>query len=177
MAATGGQGRGVLVDLEAHFGREKRKVGYRDLMHVMDRDRIVVEPGDIVLFHTGFSQMLVDMGGDPDVEALEHACAELDGRDDALLRWIDESRIAAIAADNHAVEAYPAGKLDAPRYPTLPLHELCLFKLGIHLGELWYLTPLARWLRDNARSRFLLTAPPLRLTGAVASPVTPVATV
>ncbi|MBI0326449.1 cyclase family protein [Burkholderia plantarii] len=177
MAATGVQGRGVLIDLEAHFGRERRRIGYQDLMQVMDRDRIVVEPGDIVLFHTGFAQMLVEMNGDPDVERLEHACAELDGRDEALLRWIDEAQIAAIAADNHAVEAYPAGKLDEPHYPTLPLHELCLFKLGIHLGEFWYLTPLARWLRDNARSRFLLTAPPLRLTGAVASPVTPVATV
>jgi hypothetical protein len=52
-----------------------------------------------------------------------------------------------------------------------------LFKLGVNLGELWHLTPLAAWLRANARYRFLLTAPPLRLTGAVGSPATPVATV
>jgi len=57
------------------------------------------------------------------------------------------------------------------------LHEHCLFKLGIHLGELWHLTPLANWLRANQRSRFLLTAPPLRLPGAVGSPVAPIATV
>ena len=63
------------------------------------------------------------------------------------------------------------------RHPFLPLHELCLFKLGIHLGELWYLHDLAGWLRHAGRSRFLLTAPPLRLPGAVGSPVTPVATV
>jgi hypothetical protein len=36
---------------------------------------------------------------------------------------------------------------------------------------------LAAWLRENRRSRFLLTAPPLRLPGAAGSPVTPVATV
>jgi hypothetical protein len=42
---------------------------------------------------------------------------------------------------------------------------------------LWYLTELATWLRSNNRSRFLLTAPPLRLPGAVGSPATPVATV
>lgn len=177
MAAKGVQGRGVLIDLEAHFGREKRKIDFRQLREVMDADGVVVERGDIVLFHTGFGQMLVDMNGDPDVERLEHSCVDLDGRDEALLRWIDETQIAAIAADNHAVEAYPADKLGASHYPLLPLHELCLFKLGIHLGELWYLTALARWLREHRRSRFLLTAPPLRLTGAVASPVTPVATV
>ena len=59
----------------------------------------------------------------------------------------------------------------------LPIHELCLFKLGIHLGELWYLAELAHWLRANQRSAFLLTAPPLRLPGSVGSPLTPIATV
>jgi hypothetical protein len=42
---------------------------------------------------------------------------------------------------------------------------------------MWLLSDLADWLRDAGRSRFLLTAPPLRLPGAVGSPVTPVATV
>jgi len=55
--------------------------------------------------------------------------------------------------------------------------SLPLFRLGCYLGEMWYLTALADWLRANARSRFLLTAPPLRLPGAVGSPATPVATV
>ena len=59
----------------------------------------------------------------------------------------------------------------------MPLHELCLFKLGIHLGELWHLTPLAQWLRAHQRNRFLLTAPPLHVRGLVGSPVNPVATV
>ncbi|WP_339560770.1 cyclase family protein [Pseudomonas sp. EA_65y_Pfl1_P113] len=177
MAATGLQGRAVLIDLHKHFGNAKRRVGYAEIRQIMEADNIVVEPGDIVLFHTGFAQMLVDMQGDPDVHLLEHSCVDLNGRDEELLRWIDEAQISAIAADNHAVEAFPSEKLDLPHYPILPLHELCLFKLGIHLGELWYLTPLAQWLRENGRSRFLLTAPPLRLTGAVASPVTPVATV
>jgi hypothetical protein len=45
------------------------------------------------------------------------------------------------------------------------------------LGELWQLTPLAQWLRAHGRYRFLLTAPPLRLPGAVGSPAMPVATV
>jgi hypothetical protein len=59
----------------------------------------------------------------------------------------------------------------------MPIHEHCLFKLGLPLGEMWYLTELARWLRAQSRFRFFLTAPPLRLPGAVGSPVTPIATV
>ncbi len=44
-------------------------------------------------------------------------------------------------------------------------------------GVLLWLQYSAQWLRANHRSRFLLTAPPLRLPGAVGSPATPVATV
>jgi kynurenine formamidase len=42
---------------------------------------------------------------------------------------------------------------------------------------MWFLSDLADWLREHGRSRFLLTAPPLRLPGAVGSPATPIATV
>jgi len=116
------------------------------------------------------------MNRKPDAERLDSSCAVLDGRDAGLLDWITESGIAALCADNYAVEAYPARDADGPR-AALPLHEHCLWKLGLPLGELWWLTELAAWLRAHARSRFLLTAPPLRLPGAVGSPVTPVATV
>ena len=104
----------------------------------------------------------------------------MDGYDKKLLEWIADTGVAAIAADNLAVERSSTLGADPRmphRGPALPLHEHCLFKLGIMLGELWYLTELAAWLRQNHRSRFLLTAPPLRLPGAAGSPVTPVATV
>ena len=42
---------------------------------------------------------------------------------------------------------------------------------------MFYFAELARWLRSHGRSRFLLTAPPLRLPGAVGSPSTAIATV
>ena len=48
---------------------------------------------------------------------------------------------------------------------------------GVYLGEIWLLSDLADWLRAHGRNRFLLTAPPLRLPGAVGSPANAVATV
>lgn len=176
MASHGVQGRGVLIDLHAHFGRERKVVGYDDLMKVMAADGVTVESGDMVLLHTGFAQMLVEMEGTPDGRLLETSCAVLDGRDPKLLQWVTDSGLAILAADNYAVEAHPATPGEGC-CATLPLHEHCLFKLGVHLGEIWHLTPLADWLRANRRSRFLLTAPPLRLPGAVGSPATPIATV
>ena len=176
IAAHGMQGRGVMIDLRANLGHGRVVVGYDAMMRVLEKDKVVVEPGDMVCLHTGFAQALVDMNGQPDVHALERNGAVLDGRDARLLQWITDSGMASLIADNHAVELFPATTRETC-CAALPLHEHCLFKLGVNLGELWHLTPLAQWLRQHGRSRFLLTAPPLRLPGAVGSPVTPIATV
>ena len=121
------------------------------------------------------------MNRQPDVAHLHATGSGLDGDDARLLRWIVDARLACLIADNPAVELVRpvalGGAATPLRRPRLPLHEHCLFKNGIHLGELWWLTPLARWLRANGRHRFLLTAPPLRLPGAAGSPATPIATV
>lgn len=170
------QGRGVMIDLHAHLGPGRTSVGYDELMRVLEADKISVEKGDMVCLHTGFAQALLDMQRQPDAAVLDQTGAVLNGRDEKLLQWITDSGLAVLIADNYAVEAHPAIRRMGC-CSTLPLHEHCLFKLGIHLGELWHLTPLAQWLRSQGRSRFLLTAPPLRLPGAVGSPTTPVATV
>jgi len=97
----------------------------------------------MVCFHTGFAQRLLEMKQDPDPKSAarrlhsarraRHAVAGLD--------FIE--RLAVLIADNYAVEAVPAGPAPNACCSTLPLHEHCLFKNGIHLGELWHLTPLA----------------------------------
>jgi kynurenine formamidase len=175
MAEHGVQGRAVLVDLAAHHGTDRVVVGHRELAAAMDADGVTVEAGDILLLHTGFGRAVLAQNRQPTSEAL-HVGAVLDGADPALRRWITDSGVAAIAADNYAVEAFPSPSA-GPGDPLLPLHELCLFRLGIHLGELWWLSDLADHLRAAGRSRCLLTAPPLRLPGATGSPVTPIATV
>jgi hypothetical protein len=177
LAEHGVQGRGVMVDLHRHFGRERKAVGYADLMRILEEDSVSIERGDMVCLHTGFADVLLEMQKKPDPKLLHETCSGLDGRDDKLLQWITDSGLACLAADNYAVELFSMS-LTLPRpQALLPLHEHCLFKNGIHLGELWYLGELARWLREHGRSRFLLTAPPLRLPGAVGSPATPIATV
>jgi kynurenine formamidase len=177
MAFHGVQGRGVLVDLAHHLGDDWRAVDLATLKEVMSADGVVVEPGDVLLLHTGFATKVVEWAGTPDPRQLFTSCAYLDAKDDALLEWITDSQISALVADNYAVEGLLGKDKDPSRHSFLPIHHLCLFKLGIPLGELWYLPELAAWLREHNRSRFLLTAPPLRLPGIVGSPVTPIATV
>lgn len=177
IAHHGMQGRGVLVDLEHHLGRDFRGVRLDLLLEIMKADNVVVEPGDILLLRTGYATQLVEWGGKPDPQKLFGMCSWLDARDKNLLEWVADSKIAGLVADNDAVEGLLGKDRHPERHSFLPLHNLCLFKLGVPLGELWYLHELATWLREHGRSRFLLTAPPLRLPGAVGSPTTPIATV
>ena len=177
MAFQGVQGRGVLVDVAHHLGDDWRGVDRKTLEEIMAADDVVVEPGDMLLVHTGFATKVLEWGRDPDPVKIHAMCAYLDARDESLLEWITESQISALVADNYAVEGLLGRDRDESRHSFLPIHHLCLFRLGVPLGEMWYLNDLATWLRDHDRSRFLLTAPPLRLPGAVGSPATPIATV
>ncbi len=176
MAVKGLQGRAVMIDLFAHYGRKRHAVGYDDLMRIMAADGIAVEAGDFVLLRTGFDEVILEGGGKPDGGVLHATCIGLDGGDVRLQQWIAETRLVALISDNYAVEIHNM-RLRPGQCAALPLHQHCLFRTGVNLGELWRLSELADWLRSNNRSRFLLTAPPLRLPGAVGSPVTPVATV
>ena len=177
MAETCVQGRGVLVNLHAHFGDERVAVNYDQLMDVMDKDGVTVEEGDMLTLYTGWDEMILSMGGDPDAEKLHSSCAVLDGYDDRLLQWITDCGLAVIVSDNMAVENSRGDGQTQGGRSHLPVHRHCLFRLGVHLGELWRLGELATELRRQNRSRYLLTAPPLRMPGAVGSPVTPVGTI
>jgi hypothetical protein len=177
IAETGLQARGVMFDLHAHVGLAAVPVGYERLMRIMEADRIEVAPGDVLCFRTGFDRALLANYADPAVPLDPHKCSGLDGFDERLLQWIDDCGAVALVSDNEAVEITPDFQREDPHGIRVPLHHHCLFKLGIPLGEFFLLSDLADWLRANGRSRFLFTAPPLRLPGAVGSPVTGVATV
>ncbi|MCB2073513.1 MAG: cyclase family protein [Novosphingobium sp.] len=176
-AETGMQTRGVMVDLHAHVGLEAVPVGYETLMRILEADRVEVEPGDVVCLRTGFDRALLGQYADPSVEFDPHRCSGLDGFDDRLLQWIEDSGLVALVSDNEAVEIMPDFKRTTPHGSAVPLHNKCLFRLGIPLGEMFLLSDLADWLRAHGRSRFMFTAPPLRLPGAAGSPVTGVGTV
>ena len=177
IAETGLQTRGVMIDLFAHVGLARVAVGYDRLMRILEADRVEVGQGDVLCLRTGFDRALLGRYADPAALFDQQRCAGLDGGDPDLQRWIAESGLVALVSDNEAVELLPTSHVPAGHGTHIPLHHLCLFKLGIPLGEMFLLSDLADWLRANGRSRFLFTAPPLRLPGAVGSPVTGVGTV
>ena len=60
------QGRGVMIDLFAHYGRKRHAVGYDDLMRICAADGIKVEAGDFVLLRTGFDEVILEGNKKPD---------------------------------------------------------------------------------------------------------------
>lgn len=177
LAVKGIQTRAVMLDLHREIGEEMRPARYDDVMRTIDRTKADIRRGDVLCVHTGYGRAVMEMAGQPDWRLLRKHGGQLDGSDDRLLEWISNSGIVAIAADNDAVEKPQWVKPDQPAQTVYPLHELCLFKLGIPLGEYWWLSELADALAERGRTAFHLTAPPLRLPGAVGSPVTPIGTI
>lgn len=175
LSATCVQGRGVLVDIRTAGEGPIAAVGYDALMRAMEDQGAEAGEGDFLCIYSGYTDLILRDGAAVN-EAELAACSGLDGKDQALLDWIERSGIAAICADNSMVEKVD-GMTRCAGTAMMPLHHHCLVKLGIHLGEFWWFADLAKALAERGRSDFLLTAPPLNLPGAVGSPATPVGTI
>ena len=164
--------------MKKHYGEERHPVSYDDVMRMLEAEGIEIERGDIVCFYTGYADKLIELGSDVPPDLPRTHCPAFDGFDQKLLQWIDDSGMSVLVSDNRAVEYEHGGLSEGmDRGPALPIHEYCLFKLGIHLGEMWCFAEIAEWLAANNRYRFFFTAPPLFLPGAVGSPANPVGTV
>jgi hypothetical protein len=77
-----------------------------------------------------------------------------------LQQWAANIGAVALISDHFAVEATPASLCIDDFCAALPLHAHRPFRLGCHIGEMFYLTRLADWPRANGRNRFLFTGPP-----------------
>jgi hypothetical protein len=99
-----------------------------------------------------------------------------------MARYLWDLHVAAIAADNPALEPWPIGFKASPeelkkiqadpgaREHEIQLHIHLLPMLGIPIGELFFLEDLAADCRTNGQWSFMLTSSPMHLHDAVASP-------
>jgi kynurenine formamidase len=85
--------------------------------------------------------------------------------------WLHRSEIAAIATDTWGFEVRPNEFPDSFQ----PLHQVAIPNIGLLIGEMWDLDELAADCAANGVYEFLLSAAPLKVTGAVGAPVNPVA--
>jgi len=172
--------RGLLLDVARAKGVELLGPGEPvtpdDLDAACALGRITVEPGDVVLVRTGQAAHLAlpgrpGIGGEAPVRDLVAYTWPSPGLTLATTEWFRARDVAAVATDTMVLEVYPCE--DERLY--LPVHLVHLVEMGMTQGQNWFLDELADACAHDGRYEFLLDATPLPFTGALGSPVNPVA--
>jgi len=155
-------GRGLLLDVALLHGVTRLDPGYvvtgADLEAAATAAGVQVQCGDIVLVHTGW---LAGFRSDATDETFAQPGLGLDAA-----AFLLDHDVAAVGADNSAVEAIP---FDGGRF--MAVHRALLVGGGIPFLEHLRLEDLAA----DRRTEFLFVAAPLLITGASGSPVNPIA--
>lgn len=176
-AEHGIAGRGVLLDADRYFAARGRPLPARagvpitvaDLQGMLAAQQVTLESGDVLLLRTGFADAYLTAAPDqrPDWAAKLDCPGLHAGEEMAEFLW--DSGVAAVAADNPAVEVIPGD----PRAGSL--HRRLIPLLGFALGELFRLGPLAADCAQDGRYTCMLTAVPLNVPGGIGSPANAVA--
>ena len=165
-------GRGILLDVARHLGVDTLPDGYgitaAMLTEVEEAQGVKVGLGDYLIIRTG--QMEAKLAeGNWDY----YSGGDAPGLAFDTLDWLHERQIAAVATDTWGVEVRPNQSLEAGI--TQPWHWLCIPILGLTMGEIFFLGTLADDCAADKVYEFLFVAPALPVTGAVGSPVNPIA--
>jgi kynurenine formamidase len=158
--------RGVLIDMARHRGVDFIAPGNDITPEELDAaaaaQGVTVQRGDIVAVRTGWIAKFRQTGNPMEPSS---------GLSWTVAPWLHDHEVAAVAADNIQVESLESGVEGMFN----PLHLLTLRDMGMMLGEFWFLDDLAADCAADGVYEFQLVAPPLRVTGAVGSPVNPIA--
>ncbi|WP_291997129.1 cyclase family protein [Candidatus Accumulibacter sp. ACC012] len=155
--------RGILVDVAAAKGVDMLPDGYRvtreDLVAALQRQRVDIEEGDVVLIRTGRMQRYADA---------DAYMANPPGMGMAAARFLVEERGAmVVGADNLSFEAFPS----EVEGNYVPLHTYLLAQTGTPIIELANLEELAR----DGVYEFAFIGGSLKLRGSDAAPLRPIA--
>lgn len=164
--------RGVLLDVGRHLepgsGRlpDSCAITAEHLNATAASQNVEVCRGDVVLVRTGqLTRALRDGWG-------EYAGGPAPGLSLTSAGWIHDTEVAAIATDTWGFEVRP-NEFDVEAFQ--PLHQVAIPNMGLTIGEMWKLDELSKTCLGEGRWDFMLTAPSLPITGAVGTPVSPIA--
>jgi kynurenine formamidase len=173
-------GRGVLLDAFAFRHAQGRPVrplerdpySLADLQGALAAQKTTLKPGAILLVRTGWMEYYERASAEEKVALAPFDKITSTGIEPSreLVAWLWNNRVAAIGTDCPGVEPLPMHLADENllHYRALPL-------LGLPLGELFVLAPLAEDCARDGRYEFMLVSAPLHLEGGIASPPNAVA--
>jgi kynurenine formamidase len=168
--ARGIVARGVLLDIPRIKGVPWLEPGYaitaNDLEIAMATERVGVGAGDALLVRTGHMTLCRERGGWGD-----YAGGDAPGLSFHTADWVHAHEIAAVATDTWGMEVRPN---EIPE-SFQPLHPVFIPNMGLTIGEIFFLDELAEDCARDGVYEFFFVAPPLPITGAVGSPINPLA--
>jgi kynurenine formamidase len=155
--------RGVLVDAtrDGQLMEQGEPITVEMTERFLADHHLTIGPGDAVLFHTGVSRLWHQ------TERYNEYYEREPGIGYALAKWLGAKDVAVTGADTPSTEVSPA-EIEGTR---LPVHQYLITKCGIRLIDNLKLDELAA----AGVYEFLFLCAPLRIKGATASPVAPVA--
>lgn len=158
-------GRGLLLDIPAHLGDPYCTAGYEltveDLQRAAASAGVMISAGDTVLVRTGWGRLWGER------EAFLSLSDGLPGPGAKAIEWLCSHGVRAVGSDTIAFEHIGAAK----GLSELPGHKILLVDHGVPIIETLDLEPLAA----AGVAEFLFIMAPLKLVGATASPVRPLA--
>lgn len=161
--------RGVLVDVARHRGVERLAPGSvirpEELDDALAAQGSTLQPGDALLLRTGHLSVF-KQDGDRETYLWQGPGLGIDAAE-----WIRAKDLAAVCSDTTAVEVMPCEDESL----LYPLHLLCIRDMGMPFGEMFDLDELAADSAADGCWEFLLSAPPLKVTGGIGSPINPLA--
>ncbi len=162
--------RGVLADLPRAKGVKWLEPGYAitvaDLEATLSSEGVDVGRGDVLIVRTGMLAMCRDQGAWGD-----YVGGPAPGLSFHIAEWVHARELAAVATDTWAMEVQPH---EIPG-TYQPLHQVFITNMGLTIGEIFNLDELAEDCAADGVYEFFFVAPPLPITGAVGSPVNPIA--
>lgn len=163
-------GRGVLLDVARHAGvgclEDGTAITNDDLDATARAQGVEIRRGDFVIVRTGQMEDRLARG-----EWGGYAGGDAPGLAFETCEWIFRKEIAAICTDTWGCEVRPNETSDASQ----PWHWVVIPMIGITMGEIFYLKDLAADCAADRVYEFLFCGPPLPITGAVGSPINPMA--
>jgi kynurenine formamidase len=170
-ASLGIVSRGVLLDICALHGVEWLEPGQAispdELAAAEARQGVTVEPGDVLLIHTGHVARTLANGPAPGPGIAPQA-----GLSAACLPYLRERDIAALGSD--AIQDVQPSGFDT--FELLrPVHNVSLVAIGLWLIDNMELTELTRACTAASRWAFFFAMLPWRMTGVTSSATNPIA--
>jgi kynurenine formamidase len=171
IAEKGVVGRGVLIDMARHRGKDWLDKGetfdHNDLEAAAKAQGVSIEQRDVLLIRTGFMKAWYSMSQEQFYDGFNEPGLTYSRQ---LVEWFQQKEIPNLVTDTIANEV----TYEPDTGIALPLHCALMRNLGIAMTEICWLEKLADACAGDGQYAFFYAAAPLKVVGGSGAPVNPI---